>query len=171
MKISGTHINYYLICKRKLWLFHHKVQMEGHSELVKMGKLIHETSYPGRTDRYEEIEVAGIKIDYYDPKHKVVHEIKKNGSYEEAHAWQLKFYLHTLREHGFGDVTGILEYPVHRETKQVILAEQDIEHLQRMMTDIRILVNNHQCLPAIHIKGCKKCAYFDFCFVTEEPNE
>jgi CRISPR-associated exonuclease Cas4 len=171
MKISGTHINYYLICKRKLWLFHHKVQMEDHSDLVKMGKLIHETAYPYRPEKYEEIEVAGIKVDYYDPKHKVVHEIKKTGSYEEAHAWQLKYYLYILREHGFGDVSGILEYPMQRETKQVTLGEADIEHLQQMMTDIRDLVANSQCPPIVVVKGCKKCAYHDFCFITEETNE
>jgi CRISPR-associated exonuclease Cas4 len=34
MKPTGTHINYYHICHRKLWLFANNVQMEHNSDLV-----------------------------------------------------------------------------------------------------------------------------------------
>jgi CRISPR-associated exonuclease Cas4 len=44
MIITPTHINYYHVCHRKLWLFSHGKQMEHTSELVAEGKLIHETS-------------------------------------------------------------------------------------------------------------------------------
>ena len=38
--------------------------MEHTSDLVYEGKLIHETSYPQRSERYEELEIDGIKIDF-----------------------------------------------------------------------------------------------------------
>ena len=28
MRITGTHINYYFICKRKLWLYSNGIQLE-----------------------------------------------------------------------------------------------------------------------------------------------
>ncbi len=59
----GTHFNYYQICHRKLWLFANGINMEHVSDAVYDGKLIHEGSYPQRTDRYEEIAVEGIKVD------------------------------------------------------------------------------------------------------------
>ena len=65
MLISGTHFNYYQVCHRKLWLFANGINMEQNSDLVYAGKLIHEESYPQRSERYEEIEIDGIKVDYY----------------------------------------------------------------------------------------------------------
>ena len=53
MTITGVKVNYYCICKTKLWLFSHNIQMEKESEYVQMGKLIHESSY-----RREEKEVV-----------------------------------------------------------------------------------------------------------------
>ena len=43
-KINGTQINYYFICKTKLWLFSHNIQLE-QSENVKLGKILHEDSF------------------------------------------------------------------------------------------------------------------------------
>jgi CRISPR-associated exonuclease Cas4 len=47
--------------------------------------LIHETAYPQRLERYEEISISGCKIDFYDTKNKVVHEIKKSDKMENAY--------------------------------------------------------------------------------------
>lgn len=85
MQITGTHFNYYQVCKRKLWLFANGINFEHTSDLVFEGKLIHEDSYPQRSEKYEEIELDGIKVDYYDAKSKVVHEIKKSNKVEKAH--------------------------------------------------------------------------------------
>ena len=68
MNITGTHINYYFTCIRELWLFINSINMEHTSDLVYEGKLIHENSYPQRSEKYTEIEMEGIKIDYYDSK-------------------------------------------------------------------------------------------------------
>ena len=78
MNLIGTHFNYYQVCKRKLWLFANGIRMEHTSDLVYDGKLIHENSYPQRSSKYEEIEIDGIKVDYYDALHKTIHEIKKS---------------------------------------------------------------------------------------------
>ena len=67
--------------------------MEHGSDLVYECRLIHENSYPQRPEKYEEIEVDGIKIDYYDPKNKLIHEIKKSDKMEAAQEWQVKYYI------------------------------------------------------------------------------
>ena len=78
MQITGTHFNYYQICHRKLWLFANGINMESTSDAVYEGKLIHESSYPQRSEKYEEVEIDGVKVDYFDAKHRVIHEIKKS---------------------------------------------------------------------------------------------
>src|SRR6056297_2314092 len=127
MQITGTHINYYFVCHRKLWLFTNGINMEQSSELVDEGRLIHETAYPRRAERYQEIAVEGIKLDFFDPETNTVHEIKKTGKMEQAHEWQLKYYLYMLNRNGISHPKGILEYPRLRQTKEVELLPEDRE--------------------------------------------
>lgn len=119
MVITGTHFNYYQLCHRKLWLFANGINMEQESDLVYEGKLVHESSYPQRTSKYEEVEIDGIKVDYYDAKNKVIHEIKKSNKVDKAHEWQLKYYMYVFEQHGIDSVKGILEYPLLRKTQKL----------------------------------------------------
>lgn len=120
---TGTHINYYFVCHRKLWLFANGFQSEQNYDSVYEEKLIHETSYPQRSVKYTEIEFEGIKIDYFDPVKKVVHEVNKSDKLETAHKWQVKYYLSVLEKNGIEEATGILEYPKFHKTIDVFLSQ------------------------------------------------
>lgn len=170
MLTTGTHFNYYQICHRKLWLFASGINMESNSDLVYEGKLIHETSYERRSERFREIELDGIKIDYYDPKNKIVHEIKKSDKHEEAHEWQVKFYLFVLEQNGVENCTGILEYPRLHKTEEVFLTQPDREAIREMLQEIEKIVRSEDCPPKLPVSKCRNCSYFDFCHSTE-PNE
>ena len=45
---TGTQVNYYLICKRKLWLFSRGLEIEEISDLVLLGKLLHERGFAAK---------------------------------------------------------------------------------------------------------------------------
>jgi CRISPR-associated exonuclease Cas4 len=165
--MTGTHFNYYQVCKRKLWLFANGINMEHTSDLVYEGKLIHETSYPQRSERYEELEIEGIKLDYYDARNKVIHEIKKSDKVEVAHEWQLKYYIYVLERNGVEGVTGILEYPTLRQTDKVFLTNPDRERIREMEKDIVQIVEAENCPEVINAKICKNCSYYEFCYVNE----
>ena len=92
--------------------------MEHTSDLVYEGKLIHEESYPQRSVRYEELAIDGIKIDFYDARNKIVHEVKKSNKIAPAHRLQLLYYLYVLEQNGILGATGILEYPKLRKTSR-----------------------------------------------------
>jgi len=168
MNITGTHFNYYLICHRKLWLFANGITMESTSDLVYEGKLIHETSYERRSEKYQEIEIDGIKIDYYDPKYKVVHEIKKSDKHEIAHEWQVKYYIYVLEQNGVEGVTGLLEYPKLHKTEKVILTSSDRLSITEMVTNIEMKIHSEECPKRLPKSKCKNCSYFDFCWSGEE---
>ena len=168
MFTTGTHFNYYLICHRKLWLFANGINMESTSNLVYEGKLLHETSYPRRSEKYQEVELDGIKIDYYDPKNKVVHEIKKSDKHEEAHEWQVKYYLYVLEQNGIEGATGLLEYPRLHKTDEVLLTTPDRETIVEMIENIRKIIQDEHCPEKIQKSHCKNCSYFDFCWSGEE---
>ena len=165
--VTGTHFNYFQVCKRKLWLFANGINMEHTSDLVYEGKLIHEESYPQRPERYEELEIDGIKIDFYDARSKVVHEIKKSDKVEEAHRWQVKYYIYVLEHNGVEGVTGILEYPTLRQTEKVELTDNDREQIKNMEKDIETLITSDTCPPVINSKICKNCSYYEFCYIIE----
>ncbi len=167
MRITGTHFAYFQICHRKMWLFHHGIQMEQHSDLVGEGRLIHETSYQQRPNRYVELEMEGIKIDYYDPGKKCIHEVKKSSILEPAHEWQLKYYLHVLKKNGITDVYGILEYPKLRKKSEVHLSSLDEEAIDEMIRMMKRILENDASPEKERLKICRNCAYHDFCWSNE----
>jgi CRISPR-associated exonuclease Cas4 len=167
MHLSATHINYFFICHRKLWLFANGINMEHTSDIVAEGKLIGETTYPQRAEKYTEIEISGSKIDFYDAKNKVIHEIKKSDKVEEAHEWQVKYYIWLLRQNGIEGATGILEYPNLRQTTAVKLTPSDEIYLQKAIGQIKAIVESEVCPPVINSKICKTCSYYDFCYINE----
>lgn len=168
MQITGTHFNYYHLCKRKLWLFINGINMEHTSDLVYEGKLIHETSYPQRSERYEELEIEGIKIDFYDFRNKVIHEIKKSDKMDRVHEWQLKYYIYVLERNGIEGVSGVLEYPVLRKKDNVYLSDIDREYIVECLKSIQQIADSEQCPAINNRKICKNCSYFEFCYITEE---
>lgn len=165
--MTGTQFNYYQVCHRKLWLFSNGINMEHTSDLVYEGKLIHETAYPQRAERYEELQIDGIKLDYYDARNKVIHEIKKSDKVEQAHEWQLKYYIYVLEKNGIEGVTGILEYPTMRQTDQVFLTDADRKRIKEIEIAICSIVESENCPPVINSKICKQCSYYEFCYVNE----
>lgn len=168
MKITGTHFNYYQVCRRKLWLFANGIRFEHTSDLVFEGKLIHEDSYPQRSSKYEEIELDGIKVDFYDAKNKIIHEIKKSNKVEVAHEWQLKYYLYVFEQNGITGVKGILEYPTLRKTQEVFLSDIDRQAIAEMKLDISKIVMDEKCPPLQRKSICKSCSYYEFCYSAEE---
>lgn len=61
-KITGMHIYYYFVCKRKLWYYVNNLQMEHSNEHVNLGKIIDENSY-SREDKHININNV-INIDF-----------------------------------------------------------------------------------------------------------
>ena len=170
MKVNATLVNLYNVCKREMWLHANGIRFEQTSDLVFEGKLIHEDSYPQRSGKYEEIELDGIKVDFYDPKRKIIHEIKKSNKVETAHEWQLKYYIYIFERNGIEGVSGVLEYPTLRRTKEVVLSDVDREHIQEMENDIQRIISTDDC-PPLQKKGiCRNCSYFDFCYSGEEES-
>lgn len=167
MQITGTHFNYYIVCKRKLWLFANGMNMEHTSDLVYEGKLLHENSYPQRAEQLEEVELHGIKIDYYDYKNKVIHEIKKSDKVDKAHEWQLKYYLYIFEKNGIENVSGILEYPALRKKESIYLTSEDRERIREMETEITNICRSFSSPPISKISICKNCSYFEFCYSSE----
>jgi CRISPR-associated exonuclease Cas4 len=164
---TATHLNYYVICKRKLWLFSNGIQMEHTSDTVTEGKLIGETTYQARNDKYKEIQIGSIKIDFYDPRNKIIHEVKKSDKIEEAHIMQVKYYIYVLEQNEIVGTTGIIEYPKMRQTTEVLLTDADRAYFDKLIPEIQMLIAADLCPPTINKSYCKTCSYYEFCYADE----
>ncbi|MCI1785512.1 MAG: CRISPR-associated protein Cas4 [Bacteroidales bacterium] len=170
MRITATYFNLYNVCKRELWLHANEIRMEFTSDIVYQGKLIHETAYPQRSDKYQEVQIGDVKIDYYDKKNKVIHEIKKSDKVDKAHEAQLKYYIYIFEQNGINGVSGLLEYPKLRKTKKIILSSTDISDIQRIEKEISNIIGSENCPPLERKVICKKCSYYDFCYSGESDD-
>ncbi|HOV09222.1 MAG: hypothetical protein BWY23_01937 [Spirochaetes bacterium ADurb.Bin218] len=158
--ITGTQIAYYIVCHRKLWLFSKNISMEHSSELVEIGKIIHENSYHRKK---KEINLEGIKIDIIEAKRGVIHEIKKSKSLEESHLWQIKYYLYYLKNIGI-EIEGIIDYPKLKRRERISLSESDVLRIEAILEDVEKLKQMKLPPSIINKPYCKKCSYFEFCY-------
>ena len=158
--ITGTQINYYFLCFRKLWYFTHQIQMEHNSDLVEMGKVIHE-KYFQREEK--EIQIGPIKIDFINNEG-IIHEVKKSPKLEEAHIWQLKYYLYYLKLLGVENITGELNYPTIRQKETVYLDEDDIPKIEVLLNKISDITNGDIPQP-LNKKRCDVCSYYELCYI------
>jgi CRISPR-associated exonuclease Cas4 len=162
MNPTGLQIAYFLICHRKLWLFSHNIQCEQESDAVLLGKLLHENSYK---DEKKEFEFDSIKVDWLDLNNKVIHEVKKSDKAEDAHVWQLKYYLYYFRKNNLGDFTGELNYPKLKQKTQVLLNDEDVSAIENMIVEINKINSQEQPPPIVKkMKICTSCSYLELCF-------
>lgn len=160
--IRGVQIQYYFVCHRQLWFFSNEISCEHTSELVELGRLLHQFTY--QRER-KEVQLDAIKLDWLDIRNNIVHEVKKSDKAEESHTWQLKYYLYYLRFHKFGNYTGELNYPKLKKKVEVKLEDSDIDKLKAVIIDIRKIVSNPKPPPPINKSICKNCSYFELCYI------
>lgn len=155
-------INYYFICKRKLWYFSKDINMEHNSELVEIGKLLDENSY----DREKKSILIDemINIDFLKDW-KVIHEVKKTRKLDEAGKWQLKYYIWVLRNKGVDIEKGILDYPLLRRREEVFLNKNEEKEIVELVKEVENIVNMNLPPGVINKVFCKKCAYYELCYI------
>ena len=109
LRVGGMLVGYYLICPRKAWLSMRDLWMEQESQAVALGRLVGASSYARRTKELlltaeapDGTPLVG-KVDWAQLDAGVLHETKKGRSCEDAHRWQLRFYLWLL---SLNSVTG-----------------------------------------------------------------
>ena len=161
-RITGVMVYYYFVCRQKLWYFCHDINMENENESVLLGKLLDESSYK-RDDKHVNIDNV-INIDFIR-EHKEIHEIKKSRAIEEAGIWQVKYYLYYLKKRGVDQLKAKIDYPLLKMNLVVELSLSDEEELDKIIQDIEQIKKMDVVQQWEEKKICKKCAYYDLCFI------
>ena len=161
-EITGVMVYYYEVCKRKLWYFYNEIQMEQGNENVEIGKVLDEETYK-RDKKHINIDNI-INIDFIRSKG-ILHEVKKTKSIENAGIWQLKYYMFYLEQKGIKDIKAEIDFPLLREKKKIILEDGDRKVLKNVVKNIESIIKQDKPQKVIDSKICKKCSYYDICYV------
>lgn len=156
--LTGTIINYFQHCKRQCWLFAHKINLEDNSELVKIGKAIHEAK------ETQEVEIDNIKIDKISDEY--LTEIKKSDADLNACKFQILFYLQKLKRKGIirkGRLEVVEKKTGSRKIHVYELDELAEKELNEAKSATLELLNQPTVPNVENGKKCSKCAYFSYC--------
>lgn len=164
MNINGTIINYYFHCKRQCYLHGNRLNMEDNSEQVKIGKAIHEERAENKNNT--EIAIDNIRLDKLTKEY--LTEVKKSDADAEAAKWQLLYYLKVLKTKGVIR-KGKLEFvEKNKKDKKIIIIEltDEVEkELDKHIDEIEQLLNQDRIPECINKSTCKKCAYYEYCYI------
>jgi CRISPR-associated exonuclease Cas4 len=161
--IKGVEVNYYYVCKRKLWLFSKGINFENSNERVNIGQIMHQTSF-SREKKREVLIDNLIRIDIVNRSY--LREIKLTRAFEKAHIMQLVYYLYILRKKGIKKV-GIINFVKERRKKEVELNGDYIKEIESVLKEIKEIKNLKEPPRIVKTKVCSKCAYYYFCFSGE----
>ena len=164
LNIQGVKINYYYICKRKLWLFTKGITMEQNSDRVMSGKIIHENSY--KRQKHKELLIDNLlRLDIVDSEY--VREVKISSKMKKADEMQLYYYIYYLKKLGINK-KGMINYVKEKNQKEIELTPEKEEEIEKTIEGT-IKISKLNKPPTLEkLSYCTKCAYYEFCFVKEE---
>lgn len=163
MTVTGTLVNYYIHCKRQCFLAGNRINMEDNSELVKIGKALHEAKDSGVNT---EVSIDKIKVDKIKGDYLI--EYKKSNSDLDACKWQVLFYLSVLKSKGIdkkGKLVCMERANKSEKTVELALSEETERQLERICDAISELISSPFPPEAKRKPFCNKCAYYAYCFV------
>lgn len=164
--VTGTHIWYYFICKRELWLMMHSIAPDQEDENIDIGRFLHD--YYSKRGK-EEVDIGSGKIDRIKKigNELVVQEIKKTSRFKESSYFQLLFYLEQLMQMGI-KARGELLFTEEKTKEQVELTDENREKLLEAVKDIQTYAKLPVPPSPKKIKFCNRCAYRDYCWAGED---
>jgi CRISPR-associated exonuclease Cas4 len=163
MMLTGTVVNYYTHCKRQCWLFYHNLNLEDNSEDVRVGRVMHELK---KSDDKEEIALDGIKLDKITGEY--VTEIKKSDADIAAAMAQLEYYLIVLNDKGIirkGRLECLEKNKQNKNIHTLTFSEEIIDERKVQYRQIEEFLSTDTPPSPVFKPGCKKCAYFEYCFI------
>jgi len=162
LRVTGTLIWYYYICKREVWLMAHQLNPDEDNPLIEIGRFISENTY--KRDK-KQIHLENIVIDLarLDDEKLIIGEVKKSSKFADSARMQLYYYLYVLRDYGI-TAEGELLFPKEKKREKVVLTDDLIKQLESDIEDIKNIAAQEMPPPAVKIGYCKNCAYREFCW-------
>lgn len=162
MNITGVMVQYYKACWRELWYFANNINMDYESEDVAIGRLIHDRSY---SRERKSIQFGEVSFDFMRTGNdNIVFEVKKSSLLEEPARWQLYYYLWYAKKSG-KELKGMLVYPKEKRNEELVLTPEVEKEIERIREEIPDIVSRPSPPKAEKKPYCKRCTYYELCWV------
>lgn len=162
MRVTGVMVQYYVACKRELWLFANQINMNYDNDDISIGRHIHEKSY---SREKKNIHLGDIAFDFAKTGDKnTIFEIKKSSRLEEPVRYQLYYYLWNAKKMG-KEMDGMLVYPEEKKREKIVLTPDKEKEIEKIIADIEKIVSQPLPPPVVTKPYCKRCTYYELCFV------
>jgi len=162
-KTQGIKVNYYYICKRKLWLFDKGISFEKNFDRVLQGKILHENTF--QREKHKDLLIDDmIKIDVVADDH--IKEVKISSKMKNPDIMQLLYYLFYLKQLGISK-KGTINYVKEKKVVEVELTEEDEKEIKTALIDIKEILMMKKPPEVKKLPYCKKCAYYEYCYAKE----
>ena len=162
-KVGGVDLQYYSLCKRKLWLYRKGIGMEEESDRVMLGKVLHDTAYP-RLEKKEILIDDAFKLDAIDGEY--IREVKLSSKMKESDRLQMLFYLYQLSLRGI-EKKGLISYTKEKRTEEIVLTEKNRQKVKKAIAEVYNIVEQPSPPVLKKVTYCKSCAYYGFCYAME----
>ena len=162
LRVTGTLIWYYYICKREVWPMARQIVPEQENPYIELGRFINDTTYK-RDKKQIHLESIIIDLAKLDDEKLVIGEVKKSSKFIDSARMQLCYYLYVLRDYGI-EAEGDLLFPKEKKKEKVVLTDETVKELESTIKEIRAIVSQALPPPAVKIRYCANCAYNEFCW-------
>lgn len=162
IRVNGTLVWYYFICKREVWLMSHSLEPDQDNSNIDLGRFIHENSY---SRKKKEISIGNIRVDVLSKRdgYVILGEVKKSSKFQESAKMQLAYYLLELKRNGI-EGKGTLMFPKEKKNIEITLTEELEKQLEDIEKEIVQLILEDKPREVIKTPVCKTCAYSEFCW-------
>jgi CRISPR-associated exonuclease Cas4 len=160
--ITGTHVWYYVICQRQVWLLSRQIVPDQEHESLILGRINDQNSY-ARKKKYLYFE--GGVVDLFREKNGrlLISEVKKSSRFEDSARMQLLFYLYKLKQLGI-DAAGELRIPKEKKVIPIELNPELEQVVQTICQGIEKIVSLNGPPKPKKCRYCRGCAYLEFCW-------
>lgn len=162
LRVTGTLMWYYYVCKRQIWLMAHQINPDEDDPNIAYGRFLQRVSY-GREKK--ETAVGSSRFDIVQQRDGtiVVSEVKKTSRHEKSATMQLLFYLKELHKRGI-EAKGELRFPEEKRRKPVVLTDEALREISKAEAHIIELIQYDLPPAPAKIRLCRNCGYAEFCW-------
>lgn len=105
-----------------------------------------------------------IKVDILEAH--TVREVKLSSKMENADRMQLLYYLYYLKQKGI-QKKGSINYVNEKRVEEIDLTKEDEILIEEVLIDINRILHYSMPPKVIKLPYCKKCAYYEYCYIKE----
>lgn len=158
--MNGTFVWYYYVCKRELWLIAHSIAPEQDTDNIALGKHIQDLFY--KDERKEFLIDNTIRIDIV--RDRLIGEIKKSSKFLQSARMQVAFYLWYMKTYKGVLMDGVILIPEERKKEKVSLTPEIEKELEKVIGEIKQIINLPKPPEPQKIPFCKGCGYKEMCW-------